>query len=158
VAAVAIPAAALAALGFFSPRIHSMPDYAPLASFVRGHAQEHDRIAIWGHLPEVYWASERLPAVRFPHTDFLTGHAGHRSPGSEDAAHATTGAWELFFSDLERHPPALFLDTSPAAIREYEHYPIAAFPRLRDHLGARYHPVATVGGVIVYEPNQRPTL
>ncbi|HJZ86417.1 MAG TPA: glycosyltransferase [Polyangia bacterium] len=145
-----IPALVFASLGFYSARIHDMPDYRPLAAYVREHTAPTDRIAIWGHFPEVYWASGRMPAMRFVHTGFLTGASGGRPAGSATEHFATPGAWELLFQDFHTHPPRLVIDTSPARLRDYEHYPIARYPRLRDYLSEHYHQSATVDGMVIY--------
>src|SRR5262249_32583238 len=138
--------------GFFGPKLHGMPDYRPLADHVRKSTRPTDRIAIWGHYPEVYWASGRRPATRFIHTGFLTGASSARPIGAVTEQWAMPGAWEMFFDDLRRHPPRLFVDTAPAALRDYENYPIALYPRLRDYLAAHYREQARVDRVVVYVP------
>ena len=149
--AVLVPALGFALAGFFSARIHDMPDYRRLARYVRAHTAPRDRIAIWGHYPEVYWASGRMPAMRFVHTGFLTGASSGRPPDYPGQA-ATPGAWHTLFRDLARHPPALFIDTSPANLRDYGHYPIRRYPRLADYLARHYRRIAVVDGMDIYRP------
>ena len=144
-AALAIPALGGMAMGFFSARIHGMPDYAPLAAYVRANTAPADRIAIWGHYPEVHWASGRMPAWRFVHTGFLTG----ASSGRPGASAATPGAWSMLIEDVTRHPPRLLLDTSTAALRDYERYPPSRYPALLALL-ASYDAIDVVDGVTIY--------
>ena len=47
---------------------------------VRAHTPPGAHILVWGHLPEVYWRSDRPPATRFETTGFLTGLSGGRPP------------------------------------------------------------------------------
>lgn len=149
---LAVPAVGFAVAGFFAPELHGMPDYRRLAAYVRDHTRPGDRIAIWGHYPEVYWASGRRPATRFVHTGFLTGASSGRPVGAVTEPWAMPGAWEMFFDDLAAHPPRLFIDTAPAALRDYEHYPIARYPRLRDYLARQYREQARLDGMVIYEP------
>lgn len=152
--AVLVPALGFALSGFFSARIHDMPDYRPLARYVCAHTAPGDRIAIWGHYPEVYWASGRMPAMRFVHTGFLTGASSGRPPDYPGQA-TTPGAWQLLFEDLRAHPPALFIDTSPANLRDYGHYPIRRYPRLARYLARHYRRAAVVDGMVIYLPTSR---
>ncbi|MGH9026576.1 MAG: ArnT family glycosyltransferase, partial [Acidimicrobiia bacterium] len=44
-----------------------------VSGYLRRHTGPDDRIFVWGHLPEIYWQSDRLPATRFVTTGLLTG-------------------------------------------------------------------------------------
>jgi hypothetical protein len=156
-AAVALPALAAMVAGFFSTQIHGMPDYAPLAQFVREHTAPSDRIAIWGHFPEVYWASGRMPAIRFVHTGFLTGASGGRPSGTATASQSMPFAWDILFQDLAAHPPRMFIDTAPAGLRDYANYPIARYPRLAQFVAEHYHKTAIIDRCQVYERTEAQT-
>jgi hypothetical protein len=147
--AAGVPACLFAGLAFFSPRLHDMPEYRTVADYVREHSAATDRIAIWGHFPEVYWASGRRPAMRFVHTGFLTGASAGRPAGSGSDG-AVAGAWEAMFADFAEHPPALLLDTSTASVRDYEYYPIGRYPVLERYVADHYRRQATVEGIAVY--------
>jgi dolichyl-phosphate-mannose-protein mannosyltransferase len=151
IVALGICAIIFGLLAFFSRRIHGMPDYLPLARYVQDHTRPTDRIAIWGHFPEVYWASDRRPAMRFVHTGFLTGASSGRPAGNYTERWTTPGAWDLLFEDFAVHPPQLLIDTSPAGLRDYQHYPIARYPRLLAFVSKGYRQIAIVDGMIVYE-------
>jgi len=82
-----------------------------VSSYVDENTGPDDRIFVWGHLPEIYWESDRLPASRFVTTGLLTGLSDGRDvSGDEDRA--ATGAWDDAFADLEEHPPALIVNAS----------------------------------------------
>ena len=148
--ALVLPALAAAVVGFWGPEVTGMPRYRILAEAVAARTAPADRVLVWGHFPELLWAARGLPATRLIPTGFLTGASGGREPGPATLAHGSPAAWEMFFADLERHPPALVVDTSPARLRDYEHYPISLFPRLEAWLHASYVPVATVEGYVLH--------
>ena len=52
-------------------------------------------------------------------------------------------------SDLERNPPALIVDTSPAGWSDFR-YAMSEYPLLGDYVAAHYRQVATVDGVVIY--------
>jgi hypothetical protein len=125
---------------------------ADLTRYVRHTVAPHDRILVWGHLPEVYWRSGRPPATRFATTEFLTGESGGRPPSVAGMQYAAPGAWPDFEADLRAHPPALVLDLAPANVRNGSHEALARFPRFGHYLARRYRPVATIDGVVAYTP------
>jgi 4-amino-4-deoxy-L-arabinose transferase-like glycosyltransferase len=148
-AAVAVPACVFASLAFFSPKLHGMPDYQNVAAYVRANSAPSDRIAVWGHFPEVYWASDRRSAMRFVHTGYLTGASPGRPPGSGSDG-AVPGAWDAMFADFAAHPPVLLLDTSTAKLRDYEHYPLTRYPALAGYVADNYQRCATIDGIAIY--------
>jgi len=106
---------------------------------------------VWGHAPEVYWASDRLPATRFPTTGFLTGASGGRPPDRVGMQYATPGAWTQFLHDLGQHPPTLIVDMSPADQRNARFYPPTLFPPFEHYLtSGRWQRVAVVDGAVIY--------
>ena len=123
-----------------------------LAAYARAHTRAGARILVWGHLPEVYWRSGRLPATRFATTGFLTGQTGGRPPDRAGMQYAASGAWDDFDTDVTAHPPALVFDLAPADIRNSRFAPPAKFPRFGRVLARCYRRVGTVDGVIVYAP------
>ena len=125
---------------------------ADLARYAREHTGPGTRIFVWGHLPEVYWQSDRPPATRFATTGFLTGLSGGRPASRVGMQYATPQAWADFHQDLRDHPPALVFDLSPADIRHASTAPPSKFPRFGDFLAERYQEVATVDGAVVYAP------
>jgi hypothetical protein len=117
------------------------------AAYVRAHTRPGDRVLVWGQAPEVYWASDRQPATRFPTTGFVTGASGGRPPERVGAQYATPGAMRDFLADLRAHPPALIVDMSSANQRNAGAYPprtVSAFSRFLDQ--GNWRRVATVDG------------
>jgi len=153
-----VGAAALLAVGFsivghVAQPFGNEPDYQGVSRFIESNASERDRILVWGALPEVYWASNRRPATRFASNSFVTGHWGGRPQGDLTADLATPGALEQFLADFGEHPPRYVVDTSPAAIRDAQYYPMTKFPSIEALVDANYHYVRTIDGIKVYERN-----
>jgi hypothetical protein len=120
------------------------------AAYARAHTRPGDRILVWGQAPEVYWASDRRPATRFPTTGFITGASGGRPTDRVGPQYATPGAMTDFLADLERHPPTLIFDMSTADQRNAGFYPpatVRAFSRFLAQ--GNWRRVATVAGIDV---------
>lgn len=129
----------------------SEPPYAAVSRFIARHSQRDDRILVWGHVPEIYWASQREPATRFPTTGFLTGHWGGRPAQQASPELATPGAWVMFLEDMDHHPPLYVIDTSAANIRDSKYYPMSKYPKVADLVREQYAYVRSVDGIAVYE-------
>jgi MFS family permease len=140
----------LLAAGFFVRPFDERVEYASVARYIADHTGPEDRILVWGHEPEIYWASGARPATRFPTTAFITGHAPVRDDDDGSEPEPTPGAWDLFFQDFLTHPPRYILDTTPAAVRGSQHYPISRFPRLAQIVFDDYRYVTYIDGVAVY--------
>ncbi len=149
---MAVSAAWFVPSAFNAPRGRTERTAADLAKYARDHTAPGTRILVWGHLPEVYWQSDRPPATRFATTGFLTGLSGGRPADRVGMQYATPEAWDDFEEDLRDHPPALVFDLAPADIRHASTAPPARFPRFGDFLERRYQQVATVESVAVYAP------
>jgi hypothetical protein len=122
-----------------------------VARYVNQHTRPDEKVFVWGHAPEVYWASGRRPSARFVTTGYLTGESGGRPPDRVGTQYATPHAWTQFLEDLRRHPPALVVDMSTADQRHARFYPIRRFPQFERYLrDAHYRRVATVARAAIY--------
>jgi len=127
---------------------------ADVARYVRAHTTHDERVLVWGHAPEVYWAADRLPATRFPTTGYLTGESGGRPPDRVGMQYATPGAWSQFLDDLHQRVPTLIVDMSTADQRNARFYPPKLFPPFARYLASgRWRRVATVDGAAIYRSN-----
>ncbi|HPM41396.1 MAG TPA: hypothetical protein PLY45_03060, partial [bacterium] len=117
---IALPAAGFFAARFFIPEINrafgedNLADYGPAAEYAAANTRPSDRIVVWGFAPMIYWGSERLPGTRFFWSDLLVGRVPGSKKGDGGESEGMREAWEMFMADMERHRPALFIDTSPA--------------------------------------------
>ena len=109
----------------------------PVGEVVRAYTAPADRIITWGFYPEMNYESQRLSASRFVFSNFLTGLIPwtNLDPNKDTAYAIIPGAWEQFWQDLDRHPPAVIVD-SPH--RGYVKYPLTRQTRLWAYIQAHY--------------------
>ena len=69
-AGIAVVASGLA---FLVRPFNEKAQYKPVSQYLKERAGRNDRILVWGHVPEIYWASGRRPATRFLTSGFLSG-------------------------------------------------------------------------------------
>jgi hypothetical protein len=109
---------------------------------VREHTAPSDRVVYWRYGSALYYLSERRPATRSPYVTYLTGAVEGTpywwSPFHPSHPPEIPRAWDLFFEDLERHPPALFVDTAEPGYFGFYKFPPARYPRLQEYLEAHY--------------------
>ena len=131
----------------FAPPV---PQHELVASYIDSHTASSDRIFVWGDWPALYVESDRLMSSRFP--GFLRGFERGSSvaPNNWDT---TPDVWPALQVDLDAHPPALIVDTASAGWSDFSSYPMSDYPVLAAIVAARYHLVATIGGVNVYARN-----
>jgi 4-amino-4-deoxy-L-arabinose transferase-like glycosyltransferase len=151
IAAAATLAVGCSVVGYVAQPFGSGPQYQDVSRFIEANASETDRILVWGALPEVYWASNRRPATRFASNSFVTGHWGGRPEGDLSSDLATPDALQQFLADFGAHPPRYVVDTSPAAIRDAEYYPLSKFPSIAALIESNYRYVHSLDGMAVYE-------
>jgi len=152
IACAAVLAVAFSAAGYFMHPFGPEPKYKTVSQFLVSHTTDADRIFVWGSVPEIYWAAERLPATRFVTTlSFLAFNHPGRPP--EDAAPEDSRPedWDHLFEDLGAHPPAYILDTAPAHIRGAEWTPINRFPRLEAFVDDGYRYIGSIDDIAIYE-------
>jgi 4-amino-4-deoxy-L-arabinose transferase-like glycosyltransferase len=128
-----------------------------VGAYVAAHTSPDQRVLVWGQAPEVYWSSDRRPAVRFATTGFVTGTSGGRPLDHVGERYAVSGAWKDFLDDLQHHPPVLIADMSTANQRQASHYPPRHYPQFAHYLArGGWHRVATVDGVAILRPSESP--
>lgn len=137
------------ALLFVPGSFHQRPDPSVLASYVRSHTTDEQRVFVWGSYPEVLLAADRLPAGALVHSDFVTGRSGGVKTLRSRSSWPRPRVLQLMLADLRGHPPALVLDTSTAADLGYQHYPLALFPDVEAFVRG-YELVTAIDGVTVW--------
>lgn len=140
-----------AGIAFLVRPFNEKAQYKSVATYLKVNASPRDRILVWGHVPEIYWASGRRPATRFLTSGFLSGWEPGRPGNDVHAEDATPGAWELFFEDFAAHPPEYLLDTAYSGIRGAQYYTIARYPALARVVYRDYEFVDMVDGIAVYK-------
>lgn len=100
--------------------------YGPeLGQIIQRNSRPEERMFIWGYMPELYVFSRRLPSTRFIYTNWITGFIPWtNSDFLTDTTYAIIpGTAEQLRQDLEKHPPAIVVDTG--ALRTYLKYPLS---------------------------------
>jgi hypothetical protein len=151
IALAAAIATIAAGLGFLVRPFNEKAQYKPVSQYLKERAGPEDRILVWGHVPEIYWASGKRPATRFLTSGFLSGWEPGRPGNDVNVKDATPGAWELFFEDFATHPPTYILDTAYSGIRGAQYYMIARYPALARIVYRDYDYVETVDGIGIYK-------
>jgi hypothetical protein len=92
-----------------------LSNFTALGRYVQRTTTPDQRILVWGALPDVYVASQRMPAGVFLHDGYLTGNWASRAeplPASTIADEPFRSRWAMFFADLSTHPPELVIDAA----------------------------------------------
>ena len=92
-----------------------LTNYTALGRYVQSTTTPDERILVWGALPDVYVASQRLPSGVFLHGGYLTGNwasRAHPLPESVIAAEPFRSRWDMFFEDVAKHPPAVVINAA----------------------------------------------
>lgn len=147
--------AALTAVVFFvlawmPERLYHFPSTRTTARIIDADTRPHDRVAVWGSFPELYWASNRLPAGGLILTDFVVGKSAGRIEGPRTLRDAAPDIIHDYVGQLEADPPPIFVDTAPAGLRGYDRYPVSVLPALKRLLRTRYKPIGVVDRMVIY--------
>lgn len=134
-----------------------LTNYTALGRYVQSTTTPDQRILVWGALPDVYVASERLPSGIFLHDGYLTGNwasRAHPLPESMSTQEPFRSRWDMFFDDVEAHPPIVVINAARPdtdwAMYGPEAFPIGSWlnrcydlDRVVDGLGVWRRDVAT---------------
>ncbi len=133
------------------------PVFRRVAERLRGDAcAAGGSLFVWGYAPIFYYEARLRPASRFVVlaqarlTGYVSGNFAslrHRGP---DAPGVVPSHWDWLFDDLERSRATYILDTAPADIYRWNHYPVAEFPRLQRYLSDHYDLIDAVDRVDIY--------
>ena len=111
-----------------------LTNYTDLGRYVQSTTSPDERILVWGALPDVYVASQRLPSGVFLHGGYLTGNWASRAqplPESVIAAEPFRSRWDMFFEDVTEHPPVVVINAARPdtdwAMYGPESFPIATW-------------------------------
>ncbi|MFZ4584313.1 MAG: glycosyltransferase family 39 protein [Acidimicrobiia bacterium] len=138
-------------LAFVAKPFNEPVTYARAARYIEAKTGPNDRVLVWGAMPEIYWASGRLPATRILNTHFLDNvWAASRAPGDTSAPPPSPQTWTLFLDDLRERPPRYIVDTSTNGAREAAVSPISKYPEFARVVAKQYRYETTVDGITFY--------
>jgi 4-amino-4-deoxy-L-arabinose transferase-like glycosyltransferase len=138
-------------VGFVARPWGDSPKYERVSQYLETHLGEHDRVFVWGHIPEIYWAADALPATRFLSDGFVLGDWGGRPAGDQSTDVPTPGARVMMMSDLRARPPRYIVDTTPAHIRGSQFHPMRSLPELQRYVDRSYRYIRSIDGIALYE-------
>jgi 4-amino-4-deoxy-L-arabinose transferase-like glycosyltransferase len=144
-------AAGFTVVGFVARPWGDEPRYERVSQYLERHLRTTDRVFVWGHEPEIYWASGALPGTRFLSDGFVNGNWGGRPPGDTSSDSPTPGAREMLMDDLQLRRPRYILDTTPAAFRGSQYHPMDSIPELQRYVDRGYRYVRKIDEIAVYE-------
>jgi hypothetical protein len=144
-------AAGFTIVGFVARPWGDQPKYERVSEYLERHLSKTDRVFVWGHEPEIYWASGALPGTRFLSDGFVNGNWGGRPPGDTSADSPTPGARQMMMQDLQLRRPRYILDTSPAAFRGSQYHPMKSIPELQRYVDHDYRYIRKIDQIAVYE-------
>lgn len=134
--------------------VYGDPDFWTVGRAVAARTRPDERIWVWGNVPQIYYAAEREPGVRFTFCNYLTGLSpgtpSEYDPRVDPRADAVSGAWDMVVADLDARRPALVLDTAAAGMKSYGKFPVSSFPVLARYLETHYRIEGSVNGVVFY--------
>jgi hypothetical protein len=84
----------------------SQPLYE-LSEYIKLNSGRQEKIFVWGFSPEIYVLTDRMPAARYTHCNFLTGMIPWTNwqPGVDTSNMIVPGAWKIFMEEIERNKP-----------------------------------------------------
>ena len=110
------------------------------------------RIFVWGDATSVYYLAHRTPGTRYLNCAVEVGNydPSHLPREFDVASHVSAPDVEATIADLERNRVGLVVDTSSAAIHDWDRLPLSRVTALASYVDAHYRLVASPGGVRVY--------
>jgi len=107
---------------------------------------------VWGYAPAFYYYAGMRPASRFVVmgqarlTGYVSGNLGSLNKRSEGVQQH----WDWLMADLEKNHTTYVLDTAPAAIYRWNHFPLNRFPRLADYVAKNFERIDEIDEVVIY--------
>ncbi len=119
-----------------------MNAYKPYAAYLHEKTKPNDFVFVWGCGPSIYLLADRRPASRFHRTDVLAGRVSGIAPGSDKPfnpqEYVVPETWEMFFEDVQHHPPAYIMDLAPTGLHDFSLYPMTNYPQLMEFVSKYY--------------------
>jgi len=134
------------------------PIYRKVAERLKGDpCYRGGTLFVWGYAPAFYYYAGLDPASRFVVmgqarlTGYVSGNLGSLSRPSQSGVPLH---WKWLFSDLEKNQATYILDTAPAGIYRWNHFPLEKFPRLQNYVAENFERLDVVEDVVIYRRRQ----
>jgi len=129
------------------------PVYQEVAQRLKSDPSYKDAtLFVWGYAPAFYYYAHLKPATRFVVmgqarlTGYVSGNLGSVNKPTQGVAQH----WDWLMQDLQKNKATYILDTSPAAIYRWDHYPISDYPRLKNYIDQNYTRLDEIDSVVIY--------
>jgi 4-amino-4-deoxy-L-arabinose transferase-like glycosyltransferase len=118
----------------------------------RDPCRRHASLFVWGYAPAFYYYSGLKPASRFVvmAQAGLTGYVSGNLGSLNKPAQGIPEHWNWLMADLQKNRATYILDTSPAGIYRWNHFPLNQFPRLSEYVVKNFDRLDEVDGVVIY--------
>ncbi|MCU0242299.1 MAG: hypothetical protein MUF51_07735, partial [Vicinamibacteria bacterium] len=118
-----------------------------------------DNVFVWGWAPSIYYYADLPIAARF--VSLAQARLTHYAPGNLESVRRDNGLqaddthphWDWLMQDLERNRATFIIDTAPAGLFRWNHYPISDYPRLAKYLDDHYTLIGELRRVRLYRRN-----
>jgi hypothetical protein len=114
---------------------------------------------VWGSAPEFYYHA-RLPLASrffFPEYPLVRYYAGNPSATANHSRPSRRSRrvrhWTRLMADLRRARPTFIIDTAPAGIARWQHFPLRDYPMLDRFVQRQYTSIGDVSRVRIYRRN-----
>ncbi|MFL5387836.1 MAG: glycosyltransferase family 39 protein [Myxococcales bacterium] len=125
---------------------------ASVSRWLSANSRPDQRVFVWGDATSVYYLSQRRPGTRYLNCAVEVGNfdPSHLPRGFDVSSHVSAPDVAKTIADLERNRVGLVVDTSSAAIHDWDRLPLSAVTALASYIAENYRLVATPAGVPVY--------
>ena len=83
-------------------------------------------------------------------TGYVAGNLEAVRRGDQPDGQVVEAHWEWLMSDLRRSATTFIVDTAPAGIYRWNHYPVSRYPRLQQYLDDEFDLLGDVRSVRIF--------
>ena len=111
---------------------------------------------VWGYAPIIYYYADMPAASRFVVmaqsrlTGYVSGNLEAVRRGHDSEEQVVEAHWDWLMDDLERNAATFIVDTAPAGIYRWNHYPIERYPRLQSYIDQGFDLAGEVDRVRIF--------
>ncbi len=130
--------------------------YKEVAAKVQAITSPDDTMFVWGSGAVAYIYANRRCSSKIIITDYVSGRqfgVSNEEMG-ENANQYIQYLRKEFIQEFMKHPPAVFIDTSPSGYYGYNKFPLTRFPMLNDIIAKNYTFLDTINGMRLYISNK----
>ncbi len=124
-----------------------------ISKFIINKTKLGEKLFYWGHMPELFVYTKRIPASRFVTSNFLVGKNTYNNYSSS-SYEIRMKSWNMLkkylITDLQANKPKIIIDTAASNWRDFGYYKINKFPELMNYINEYYSKIAIIKSNDVY--------